>query len=130
MTFKMWWLDNHTVGYQLDKDILVKGNKIYSEDTCVFVPYEVNLFLTKTDAKRGLHPIGVNFNKAKGMFKSYIHIHRKQYHLGFFNDEASAFNAYKKAKENHVKVIAEKYKDDMDARAYKALMNYSVDITD
>lgn len=32
-------------GYQLDKDILVAGNKVYGENTCVFVPQQLNMFL-------------------------------------------------------------------------------------
>ena len=41
--------------WQLDKDTLIKGNKLYGEDTCVFVPRRVNMLLVKRDAKRGKH---------------------------------------------------------------------------
>ena len=53
-------------GWHLDKDILVKGNKLYSKDACCFVPLEVNLLLTKCDKTRGEWPVGVCFDKAAG----------------------------------------------------------------
>ena len=46
-------------GWQLDKDLLVKGNKVYSEDTCVFIPREINQLLTNSTASRGEYLIGV-----------------------------------------------------------------------
>lgn len=48
-------------GFALDKDTLVKGNKVYSEDTCCFVPQEINSLMTKANARRGTYIIGVNF---------------------------------------------------------------------
>ena len=59
-------------------------------------------------------------NKSKG---------KKEY-LGSFKTELEAFNAYKKAKESFVKELANKWKDKIDERAYEALMNYQVEITD
>ena len=47
-----------------------------------------------------------------------------------FKTELEAFNAYKKAKESFVKEQAEKWKGKIDPRAYEALMNYQVEITD
>ena len=46
-------------GWHLDKDLLVKGNKVYSEDSCVFIPSEINTLLIKCTASRGEHLIGV-----------------------------------------------------------------------
>ena len=40
------------------------------------------------------------------------------------------FNAYKQAKESFIKEQAEKWKGKIDNTAYKALMDYEVDITD
>ena len=50
--------------------------------------------------------------------------------MGFFNTELEAFNAYKKAKEAFIKEQASKFKSQIDPRAYNALMNYEVNITD
>ena len=51
-------------------------------------------------------------------------------YLGLFNTELEAFNAYKQAKESFVKEQANKWKSQIDPRAYEALMNYQVEITD
>ena len=118
-------------GWQLDKDLLVKGNKIYSEDSCVFLPNEINLLLTKRTASRGNHLIGVYYHKRGKVFMAQVSKNKgKPERLGFFNTELEAFNAYKKAKESFIKEQAEKWKSQIDIRAYNALMNYQVEITD
>lgn len=44
--------------YQIDKDLLVTGNKIYGENTCVFIPSLLNMFITSTSRRRD-YPTGV-----------------------------------------------------------------------
>ena len=118
-------------GWHLDKDLLVKGNKVYSEDSCVFIPVEINLVLTKRTASRGEHLIGVCWNKIANAFVSQVSKNKgKQEHLGLFNTETEAFSAYKVAKESFVKEQADKFKSQIDDRAYNALMNYTVNIND
>ena len=118
-------------GWQLDKDLLIKGNKVYSEDSCVFVPKDINLLLTKRTASRGEHLIGVYWCKKGKAFKAQVSKNKgKQEHLGLFNTEIEAFNAYKTAKESFVKEQAEKWKSHIDERAYNALMRYQVEIDD
>ena len=118
-------------GWQLDKDLLVKGNKVYSESTCVFIPAEVNTLLTKRTASRGEHLIGVYWHKTNKAFKAQVSKNKgTQEYLGSFKTEIEAFNAYKQAKESFVKEQAEKYKSQIDPRAYNALMNYEVGIDD
>ena len=118
-------------GWHLDKDLLVKGNKVYSEDSCVFIPREINLLLTKCTASRGEHLIGVHWCKRDKAFVARVNKNKgKREHLGLFKTELEAFNAYKEAKESFVKEQADKWKSQIDERAYNALMNYTVEITD
>ena len=116
--------------FNLDKDILIKGGKLYSEDICVFVPREVNALLIKREAKRGECLIGVCHHKRLNKFMSMVNKSGKPVHLGYFSTELEAFLAYKEAKEDYIKVVANKWKDQIDPRAYEALMNYQVEITD
>ena len=118
-------------GWHLDKDLLIKGNKVYSENSCVFIPHEINSLLIKCDASRGEHLIGVCWNKKDNAFVAHVGKSKgKREYLGYFKTEIEAFNAYKKAKEAFIKEQAKKWKLQIDERAYNALMNYQVDITD
>ena len=118
-------------GFELDKDLLIKGNKIYSEDSCVFIPADVNLVLTKRTSSRGQHLIGVCWHKKDNAFVAKVNKNKgKQEHLGSFKTETEAFNAYKQAKESYIKELANKWKNKIDIRAYNALINYTVEITD
>ena len=125
--------DNDSNGnpFQLDKDLLVKGNKVYSESTCVFIPREINQLLIKCTASRGEHLIGVYWNKKDKVFVAQVSRNKgKPKYLGAFTTEIEAFNAYKQTKENYIKELANKWKGKIDPRAYEALMNYTVDIDD
>ena len=118
-------------GFELDKDLLIKGNKVYSEDSCVFIPKEINILLTKRESMRGEHLIGVYWNKTNKAFVAMVSKNkRKSEWIGSFKTELEAFNAYKKAKEAFIKEQANKFKSQIDQRAYNALMNYAVEITD
>ena len=118
-------------GWHLDKDLLVKGNKIYSEDSCIFIPSEINTLLVKRGASRGEHLIGVSWHKTRKVFVAMVNKNKgKPEYLGLFNTEIEAFNTYKEAKESFIKEQAEKWKDEIDDRAYNALMNYQVEIDD
>ena len=115
-------------GYHLDKDLLIKGNKVYSEDTCIFIPKSLNLLLNKAAAGRGLLPIGVSKN-GKG-YLAMCRIYGKEKCLGTFQTVEEAFEVYKNFKEGHIKTQAELYKHEIDERAYQALINYEVSIDD
>jgi len=114
-------------GFQLDKDVLVKGNKLYSENTCLFLPRELNNLLTSSKAARGILPLGVS--KDKGRFRARCDTGVCQY-LGGFDSPEEAFQAYKQVKEAFIKSQAEKWKAHIDPRAFAALMAYEVSITD
>ena len=118
-------------GFELDKDLLIKGNKVYSESACVFIPKEINLALTKSDKIRGEYLIGVCWHKKGKAFVAQVNKNKRgSEYLGYFKTEIEAFNAYKIAKEIYVEELADKWKDKIDPRAYNALMNYEVEIDD
>ena len=115
----------------LDKDLLVRGNKTYSESNCVFIPEKINNALIKSDKARGLYPIGVCIDGESGNFYAQVNNGSGcQVNLGRFTDPISAFNAYKEAKERYLAELAEQYKEQIDPRAYEALLNYEVSIDD
>lgn len=118
----------NTTGYHLDKDILVKGNKHYSEETCVFVPKDINYFFLRRTTKRGNFPIGVC--QLHGKFKAQISIKSRVTALGLFDSEIEAFNIYKSAKENLAKVLAQEVSGIVDSRVVSSLENFTVEITD
>ena len=118
----------------LDKDILNKGNKIYSLENCVLVPNWINLLFIKNDAKRGQYPIGVTYHKQAKKYQAKCRINGKQIRLGLYNTPEEAFNAYKMAKENEIKKIANDCVSKgfmaKDSRLYNAMMGYQVKIDD
>ena len=116
--------------YQLDKDILSKGNKIYSPETCCFVPQEINKLLLKRDKSRGDCPIGVYYNKVAKKYQSRVNKYDEEAYLGIFDTPEEAFYVYKREKEKYIKEVANKWKDKVDIRVYEALINYKVEITD
>lgn len=112
----------------LDKDILHKGNKVYSPETCVFVPQFINSLFTKRDNERGDYPIGVREKGNK--FQARLTKDNETIYLGRFNTPNEAFLAYKQAKEEYIKEVAEEYKDKIPYELYEAMLNYEVDIDD
>ena len=116
--------------FELDKDILIKGNKVYSENTCCFVPAEINGLFIKRDAARGDLPIGVWYHKRDRKYAAQVSRFKENIHLGYFSTPEEAFNAYKEAKEDYIKEVANKWKDQIDPRVYEALINYKVLLTD
>ena len=118
-------------GFELDKDLLIKGNKVYSENTCVFLPSEINMVLVKHTPSRGKHPIGVSWYSKSKTFIAQVNKNKgKPENLGYFKTEIEAYNAYTTAKESFIKEQANKWKGKIDERAYNALMKYTVEITD
>ena len=117
-------------GWALDKDILQKGNKLYSKATCCFVPAEVNSLLIKCDKSRGEYPVGVYFHKATGKFVAKLAINGKQKNLGYFNTPEEAFQVYKPAKEAQIKVVAQKWQHLLDEKVFQALLVYDANIND
>lgn len=133
--FKQWFYDpsnGYIDGYQLDKDLLVKGVKIYSPETCCFLPQELNKLLTKRDLHRGELPIGVHRLQRKSAYRASLQMFGKTKNFGYFKDPMSAFQEYKKRKEQYIKELAEDYfnKSKITQKVYEAMMRYKVDADD
>ena len=133
--FKDWCKDQigfNEDGWQLDKDILSKGAKIYSEDTCCFVPPEINSLILKADRIRGKYPIGVYHDTSKihKRFSARVSKNGKHKRFGSYLTPEEAFAVYKRQKEKYIKEVANKWKDKIDPRVYEALMNWAIEITD
>lgn len=127
--FIKWHNENYIEGFQIDKDILIKGNKIYSPDTCAFVPHEINSLFTKHNATRGKYPIGVYKNSRGKGYDAKIWMPSGCINKRF-DTINEAFNAYKKSKEEYIKLVADKYKGIVSDEIYNAMYKYQVEITD
>lgn len=126
--FGKWFEENYKESFDLDKDILIKDNKIYSPATCTFVPHEINTIFTKSNNSRGKYPIGVC--KIGNKFRACFTINRKTINLGTFNTPKEAFYEYKLKKEKQIKELAEKWKPFIKPKVYTSLINYQVEIDD
>lgn len=112
-------------GFELDKDILVKGNKVYGPSTCVFVPQQINnLFLVpkRKDPTNNM-PVGVRF--VDNGYRVEISINNKSVNLGRFPTVAEAEKVYLTEKVKDIHNKADFYKEQIDDRAYKALKSYT-----
>lgn len=122
-------IDNETMC--IDKDILIKGNKIYSPDTCLIVPNRINCLILRNISIRNDLPMGVTFDKVRNKYKAQCKdINCKTKFLGRYNTIEEAFNTYKNYKEALIKKIADMYKNKIPQKLYDALNNYNIDIND
>ena len=127
--YKVWNSENK---WAVDKDILIKGNKIYSPDTCCLVPQFINTLFLKCDKSRGDLPIGVHYDSDKHRYVAQYRNNNGVRFLGGYQNYELAFNAYKQAKEKYIKQIAQEEYDkcNITKKCYDAMMNYEVEITD
>jgi hypothetical protein len=133
--FSRWYDDNYYEvdgePVEVDKDILVTGNKVYGPATCMIVPRRINsLFARGRVDRKGLPP-GVQFDRDRGKYRV---ICRKlaggTVALGRFEDKYEAFKVYKRYKEQVIKEVAEQYRRHIPDKLYQALVDYEVEITD
>ena len=133
--FEKWFKENYKDGYELDKDLLSdKENKVYSPETCCFLPPRINkLLLTNKGRRRNIIGSCKKGDKWESFFSTLNKDGKKiRVHIGYFNSPQEAFIAYKQEKEAYIKQLAQEYYDnnEITERVYNALMNYKVEITD
>ena len=117
--FRSWmeaqdWQDN-----QLDKDLLIEGNKEYSPSRCVFLPHLINSFMIDRGVYRGDLPIGVS--RDGGKYTAYCSnpFTKKNEYLGLFSCPEEAHLAWRVKKAEHARRLAEEQADE---RVKKALL--------
>ena len=119
---------------ELDKDILHKRNKIYSRDTCIFVPERINNLFTKRDNSRGDCPIGVTPRESGNYEARCRDGYDKNIHLGTYSTKEEAFRVYKQYKEKVIKETIDSYEGIIPEPYYSklktAMYNYKVEIDD
>ena len=118
----------------LDKDILCKGNKIYSRETCIFVPQRINKLFIKSDNSRGKNPIGVH-EMSSGNYRADCNKKNgKKIYLGTYKTKEEAFRVYKEYKEKVIKEVIDSYEGIIPephySRLREAMYNYKVEIDD
>lgn len=128
--FAKWFEDNY---YEipgeimdLDKDILIEGNKIYSPETCVFVPQSLNkIFNHKKNKKSGL-PIGVK-RDGKRFYATCGNGRNNEIYCGRFDTAEEAFYlGYLPMKRKIADEKINNYKEYLPTKLYDKLINYEI----
>lgn len=130
--FKKWYDENiYNIDddqIHLDKDIIKKGNKCYCPQYCVFVPRRINSLFTNGTNVRGKLPVGITLDRTT--FRARLSTLNGRIDLGHYRNVEEAFDAYKTAKENYIKQVAEEYKNKIPLKLYEAMLRYEVSIDD
>ena len=120
--------------WAVDKDILVKGNKVYSPDVCCLIPQNVNCLFLKRESQRGIYPIGVHYKKDDGFVAScHNPFTNRNEQIGTYSTPEKAFYlGYKPYKEDIIRRVADiEYRaGNITEECYEAMMNYVVEIDD
>lgn len=122
--FKVWMEQQNWQDKQLDKDLLIKGNRIYGPDTCLFINPRLNTFLTVKQPKRkgGNLPAGVTIIKSSSKYRvSASNGNGRMKHIGLFSTTEEASKAYLEYKLSAAKELA---KDETDPRVLGAVITW------
>jgi len=119
--FKKWMIQQDWQGKHLDKDLLVRGNKIYSPETCVFVDVSVNSFLTDERSNKGVYPTGVDQDNRTKILRARCGnpITGKREFLGSFQCQQKAHEAWRLRKNEIANQLADLQSDNRVADALR-----------
>lgn len=121
------WFYSHSsygLGYEIDKDLLVQGNKHYSPETCVMIPQEINKALKTVQVNTVVAGVRKRTN-TKG-YQVRVTENGKRRHVGEFYTVEEASTIYVQAKERYIKNKALEWANRIEWKAFKALMEWEV----
>lgn len=122
--FAEWCNENYIEGWTLDKDLLSKSEKIYSPETCCFLPNDLNNVFSIRTTKNKKLPVGVckYKNKYRVAFSKYGY----PAYFGDYNNIDEALNIYLKYKKEYIVELANKYKESLKSCIYEKLLKFEV----
>lgn len=120
--FAAWMASQDYEGKDLEKDLLMPGNKVYAPDRCVFVSEHLNQFIVDSGLNRRKHQVGVYFHKTKNKFIAQVNnpFTGKRQHLGAFSCAESAHEAWRAAKHFLACKYADMQHDPLIAKALRS----------
>lgn len=105
--FREWMQSQKWKGLQLDKDILIEGNKIYAPEYCRFVSHPINSLLNDHGRSRGKYPIGVSMDKRNGRFQAQCSVMGKLKYIGLYSSPEAAYRAWRGAKAEAIRLTVD-----------------------
>lgn len=128
--FKRWYDENCIVGYDLDKDLLIPDNKLYSPETCLFVPHRLNTLFRELGRKKECRMTGVSFSKKSKskIYRASARVNEKFRTIGIYQTEQEAHEAFVKEKHKEVIRLANEYHKNklINDKVYNAVVNYKI----
>lgn len=108
--------------FELDNDLV--GRNTYSQDTCLFIPKEVNSLFKRYRKSNTTLPLGVSKENSKNVYKASMSLNNKHQHIGYFKTPEEASVAYQSVRNARLLEVLEEYEDDLDARVCDIIMNH------
>ena len=128
--FAEWYTShrNYGLGFELDKDILSGGDKIYSPETCMLLPKEINASLIVKPTTKGKKlPTGVTRTKNKVVNRYRVRVRgllpNELYCYANTVEEAAVKSL--EAKDIRLMQLVEKYKRYLDDCEIEAILNFN-----
>lgn len=125
--FAEWYVSHNSYGlrYDLDKDLLLEGNRVYSPETCCMIPEEINIAIAKQGNSANGLPIGIQRQGVSTFRADYAGLKGDRY-IGAFSSIGEALAAYKKAKKGYILELAEKWKYLVSLEVYESLLSLEI----
>lgn len=128
--FKEWMVLQDWKGKQLDKDILIVGNKVYGPEACVFVSAKINNLLSSSEATRGDFPIGVNFSKWKNKYEARCSTNGRGGYIGSYDTPSEAERAYIIFKSSLIIATANEHESESNPAIKRGLLNHALKLSE